>query len=348
MSLDALAKALEKDGFGNDFSQSAVRFLSTGFPPLDEAISGKLRDGGLPMARMVEMAGPPSSGKTMLATKLMANAQAAGGIAMFQDHENSFERGLAENLGLITSFPKFIYNRPDTYEQSCDQVVDACLKIRDSGAIAPDAPIVVVFDSLASMIPQSKWVKGGSKDYNMNDNTALARCTSANFQVLAQHCERRNVMMLFLNQTRTKLGVMYGDPTSFPGGQAPEFYASVRIKLGRSQIKEDKKVIGQTIGAEIIKNKVNRPFEKAKWDYLFGDGGKGHFDVIGGMLEYCKEVGAIETAGAYLVWGGKKYYKSQLVPILEQRPDEALERLITLAEEAKAKKAAEAKGNAAA
>ena len=332
-----LASKLADAGIVNAENQGVKQFVSTGYPPLDYALSAKFREGGLPVGRIVEMFGPPSAGKTAISTNCMVNAQRQGGLAIFQDHENSFDEALGVSFGLDVDPDRWVYNKPDTFEQSIDQV-ETILKAARAlefrkGRFQPtgetplfpmEVPIVVVFDSLASMVPQSTMTdsKGNEKetsDRNMNDNTALARATSAHFPRLALLAERANATLIFLNQVRTKLGVMYGDPTTTPGGGAPEYYASTRIKLGRSMIKsaDNKTIQGQRIGAEIVKNKVSAPFQKAEWDFLFMPDGTGKFDVIGGLLDFLKAKGLIEMSGNYFVWEGKKLYKSQLVPVIE-------------------------------
>lgn len=309
-----------RDMIGDNDEKQEVRFwLDTGFPPLNKAISNRY-DGGMPCGRMVEMYGPPSAGKTAIATNVMIAAQKAGGIAVFLDHERSFDAGLAESLGLDTSPGRWIYKKPETFEASMDLVKRLARGIRERKLIPDDAPMVVVFDSLASMVPHSTLYdsKGGEKDAedrNMNDNTALARATSAHFPALATIAEKYEVLCLFLNQQRTKMGVMYGDPTSTPGGNAPEFYASVRIKLSRAMLKDkaSQEVLGQRITAECIKNKVSRPYQKAAWNFLFKADGTGHFDVAGSLLEYLKEQGKLTVSGAFIEWvDGKKYYLGPL------------------------------------
>ncbi|MEI6957254.1 recombinase RecA, partial [Klebsiella pneumoniae] len=151
---------------------------------------------------------------------------------------------------------------------------------------------------LASMVPNSKAEKfdkmaeGTAKDkdqLNMNDNTALARATSANFPTLALWARKYNACIIFLNQVRTKIGVMFGDPTTSPGGDSPKFYASVRIRLGASVMKDGKDKIGQDVGAECIKNKVPPPFGKCSWKFYF-DPTRG-LDVIESLVEHMLEEG---------------------------------------------------------
>jgi recombination protein RecA len=255
----------------------------------------------------------------------MVNAQRAGGLAVFADHENSFDMKLAKGFGLSDDADNFVYLKPDTFEASVDTVQEIVLAARaltiDKGSIVPsgedpvfgrDLPMIVVFDSLASMVPQSVLTdsKGKAKataDRTMNDTTALARATSANFPRLAMLAERGNATIVFLNQVRTKLGVMYGDPTTTPGGGAPEYFSSIRLRLGRSMITEGKEKLGQKIGAETIKNKISAPFQKAEWDFLFQPDGSGRFDVTGGMIAELVSLGKIESSGPWMTWDGRKW-----------------------------------------
>lgn len=312
-----LAAALNAAVGGSDVDTQPKYFLSTGYLPLDHKISGKYIGGGMPAGRLVEMFGPPSAGKTAIATNVMISAQKMGGFAMFNDHERSFHQGLGEKLGLSLDPNKWLFKTPRTFEQSVNDTLKVALAIRGGKYIPKEAPIVAVFDSLASMVPQSKFEKDLDK-MNMHDNTALARATSAAFPSLQILAEENNLLLLFLNQMRTKLGVMFGDPTTTPGGNAPEFYASVRIKLGRQQIATgkgaDKVILGQLIGAECIKNKVNRPFGKVSWRFMFQEDGSGRFDATGSMLDYMLDAGTL-TAGApgRVVWtDGKQYFKKDL------------------------------------
>lgn len=324
MDIDALIM----DTVGeNAEKQEVTCWLDTGYPPLNKAIGGSI-DRGFPGGRIIEMFGPPSSGKTAIATAVMASAQKAGGVAMFMDHENSFDVHLGESLGLDPT-TRWVYKKPETFEQSIDMALRLAARLRgydDKGnkqkgkpALAQEAPIVVVFDSLASMVPQSKMYdnKGNVKDAaenSMHDNTALARATSAHFPRLAVLAEKYNMCMVFLNQVRTKPGVAYGDPTTTPGGQAPEFYSSVRIGLTRELIRDkDKNVLGQTINANVKKNKVNPPFKRASWNFMFLADGTGYFDVIGSMVELLADNGTLKRDGNGFIWtDGKKYMKPAL------------------------------------
>lgn len=300
----------------NDDKQEVTRWVSTGYPELDKAISSSYF-GGLPVGRIIEIAGPESSGKTAIATSAMIAAQNLGGIAMFMDHENSFDVSLAEAFGLNTEAGRWIYKQPSTYEESISTAIKVAQVVREKKLIKPEAPICIVFDSLASMVPQSKMAKGVD-EYNMNDNTALARATSASMPAMVQHVNKLNMCMIFLNQIRTKIGVMFGDPTTTPGGSAPKFYASVRILLGREMEKDGKEIVGQKVKARVIKNKVSAPFKQAKWSFKFMPDGTGKFDVIGSLVDHMIDVGLIERAGSRVVWKGSKPYRNELVKMAEE------------------------------
>lgn len=317
----------------NDKQQAVTQWLDTGYPPLNKAISAKW-DGGLPVGRIVEIFGPPSCGKTAVATKAMACAQSMGGLAIFMDHENSFDVQLGAQLGLDPT-KNWVYKQPTTFEKAIDMTKKIAMKLRNvDGDLEPmkgkpplpmDKPIIVVFDSLASMVPQSKMYdnKGNVKeagDNSMHDNTALARATSAHFPLLAQIAYKCNMCLVFLNQVRTKPGVAYGDPTTTPGGQAPEFYASVRIGLSREMIKDkDKEVVGQIVKAVVRKNKVSAPFKRAEWNFMFREDGTGYFDVDGSLVELLADNGVLERSGNGYIWtDGKKYMKPALKEKIEK------------------------------
>ncbi|MBV6635049.1 MAG: hypothetical protein KI788_03970 [Mameliella sp.] len=305
----------------NDDPTTVETWLNTGHPLLNDALSGSYH-GGFPGGRMVEMFGESSSGKTAIATEVMKCAQQLGGVAAFFDHENSFDHHLAEQNGLNVN-DRWIFKTPDTFEQSIDIAVKAAAAIRDRKLIDKKAPIVFVFDSLASMVPRSKLDKETS-EYSMHDNTALARATSAAFPALAKFCQSNQFTAMFLNQVRKKPGVTYGDDTSTPGGQSMEFYASVRVQLSRTMLKDskDKKnVLGQTVKAFMKKNKVHRPFERAEWDFTFREDGTGFFDPIGATIDYLVKEGALEKGGNFIKWDDKKLYRADLIKRINDSGD---------------------------
>ena len=274
--------------------------------------------------------GEAGCGKTFLATAAMVSAQKQEGLAVFLDHENSFDVGLAVANGLNADEDdgQWVYKQPDTFEESVELIGTILKLVRDEELIPADAPICIVADSLASMVPNSKAEKfdkmaeGTAKDkdqLNMNDNTALARATSANFPTLALWARKYNACIIFLNQVRTKIGVMFGDPTTSPGGDSPKFYASVRIRLGASVMKDGKDKIGQDVGAECIKNKVAPPFGKCSWKFYF-DPTRG-LDVIESLVEHMLEEGYLpKNASGRVEIGDKKYTKSQIVDMYRDKP----------------------------
>lgn len=323
-SADDIASALAGAIGANDDESTVRSFLSTGFPPLDFAASAKW-DGGLPVGRIVEIAGPPSSGKTAIATAVMAAAQKRGGIAGFMDHERSFSTVLAPKLGLDVTPGRFVFKKPRTFEESITLCVKAATTVREKKLISADAPICWVFDSLASMVPQSALFdqKTGKEkdasDRTMNDNTALARATSAHMPAFAQWVEELDICAIFLNQVRTKIGVMYGDPRTTPGGDAPKFYASIRIMLGASVIKKGTDIIGSEVTASFIKNKVARPFQKADWRFMFQPDGTGRFDRERSLIEFLDANGCMEKGRpGFVKFDGKQIGKEELARIIEK------------------------------
>jgi protein RecA len=316
-SLADFAAKLDKELGHVEHEFGIKTWLSTGFPPLDEAISNRLIGGGMPVGRIVEIFGPSSCGKTAIATRVMAEAQSAGGFAMFMDHERSFDPVLAQQLGLDTSRGKFFHEVPKTFEESITLALKTCKAARDAKVIEPNAPIVVVFDSLAAMVPKSKMAKE-IDEQGMNDSLALAKATSSVFPALAIFAEELNILVLVLNQMRLKPGVVYGPPETTPGGEAPRYYASVRIQLGAKRIVEgtgdEKNMVGQEITAKCIKNKVSRPFQSAKWEFRFREDGTGYFDVTGSTVAYLIDRGILASSGARVTWtDGKSYFRKQLI-----------------------------------
>ena len=320
-ALDDLCSALTKTVGENDKEQSVTKFIDTGFPPLNKIISGRY-DGGLPYGRIVEVYGPSSSSKTAMATQWMVEAQRLGGIAIFIDWERSFDVELAKGFGLNTTAPFWIYKRPQTWEQGHILAIKVCKTVREARdedgnpVISPDAPILCVFDSIASAVPQSM-VDKEMDEYNMNDTTALARVASTTLKSVAQHAATYNATLLYLNQVRTKPNVMFGPAISTPGGSAMEYYATVRMQLSRKKIMEQreggKTFVGQTVDIQCTKSKLTKPFEKCSLDMTFDDNGAAHFDTVGSALDYLIETKKIESAGARIVWEGAKLYKKDVI-----------------------------------
>lgn len=302
----------------NDEEATVSHWLDTGFPPLNHA-SGARWSAGFPVGRLIEVAGPPSSGKTAIATAAMAAAQEAGGVAGFMDHERSFSLTLAPRLGLDITPGRLIYKKPETFEESVAIFTLAVKTIRQKKLIKPDAPICWVFDSLAAMVPNSIYYDSKGKprdpgDRNMNDNTALSRATSAHFPAIAQIAEEYGVCVIFLNQLRTKIGVMFGDPRKTTGGDTPAYYFSQRIWLSASQIKKGTETVGMEVKGKFVKNKVSRPFVEATWFFMFEPDGTGRFDREKSLIEFLAEQKILEAGskGGTVMWNGKQYPKDTL------------------------------------
>jgi RecA/RadA recombinase len=326
----SFADALAKASLSNYEKQSAMAFRSTGYPPLDAALSGLYKQGGFADGRIVEIFGPSSAGKTVIATYVMASAQKAGGLAGFHDHERTFQKKLAQVMcGLSVSPDCFVYDQPWTFEQSIDRMREKVLIARGmefneatgeygrkKGAqvyFDMDKPIVWVFDSLHSMVPMSAAGKGAT-DRNMNDNTALARATSSHFPALAMFAEATNTLIIFLNQIRLVMGSNPKYPQyKSTGGDAPEYYASQRLRLTRQLLKNGTQEIGQKVTCKVIKNKVYRPNLVVEWDFMYQPDGTGAFDTIGGVLDRLIDLKKLEQSGAWVTWtDGKKYPKGTL------------------------------------
>jgi len=332
---NALAGALKKAKVEQDEQQDLGMFLSTGVPNVDYALSGKYVGGGLKSSRIFEIAGPESSGKTLIAQHIMREAQRAGGAAAFHDHERTFDPNLAQSFGLDTNDGIFTYKRPRTFEESIDQSIDWMTAIRDADVIPFEAPLAVVFDSLHAMVPQAMADHDMSKGRNMKDKLALATATSSELPAFALFCEENNIIAIFLNQLRTKPAVMYGDPRYTPGGDSLNFYASARIFLERKMIREEKppyRVLGQTVTADVIKNKVHKPFEKAAWKFKFKDDGTGFIDVVESMVDHLLDLKLFDQNGAFYTWEGKKYQgKGNLIKQIASEPD-AMDKLLAIAQ----------------
>jgi protein RecA len=330
----------------NDVNLGIPGFLDTGIPELNYALSGSYLKGGVPMGRLVEVFGPASCGKTFLATMVMIACQKMGGMPVFADHERSFEPILAESLGLDLSPAVFRYIRPETFEESMKIATNTAELVRQQG-FPMDKPIVWIVDSVASAIPYEKlYDKDGNrrrdvKKHNMRDKLALATATSQFYPELAKFAGDNNMTVLLLNQIRIKPDVMYGDPTTTPGGQAAEFYASIRLSIGKKEIDNGLKgphreIIGFEVTAKTIKNKCAAPFRTAKWRVMFNDGMGVHVDQIASTLDFVVRAGFIEKKGAYLVWEGKSVYQSVLEKALRDHSDglSQLMKLIPTTEEA--------------
>lgn len=335
-----MAAALAAAGIENDEMVDDGMFLSTGVPNLDYMLSGRYRGGGFKSGRIHEIAGPPSAGKTQLATAVMAQAQKAGGGAKFQDHEGSFMLQLAIGLGLIEAPGVWSYARPRSFEQSLDQSIDWMSNLRK--VLPIEVPLVCVFDSFAGMVPAAKLAreKKEGQGQNMKDNLALAMAASQELPAFNQFVTENNVCAIFLNQLRMKPGVAYGDPRYTVGGESLPYYASTRLFLGAEKERDakTKTIECQKINAETIKNKTHRPFQKTSWDFKWRPDGTGYIDIADSMLDHIGNDVLVERGirdnktSPWFTWEGQRFQgRDALLIELNKDPDN-IEALIDIAE----------------
>lgn len=300
--------------------------LDMGYPPLNKMLTGSPFR-GLTCGRIYEIAGPASSGKTLLATMAMIAAQEQGGIAIMEDWEQAFSADLAAQIGLCVEAPYFIYNRPETWEDGNSHAMKVAKMVRDKKMIPDDAPIVVVFDSIAaatamSQLYDSKGVRREIDSMGMNDTTALARATSLTLKIINNQIGHYNVVAIYLNQIRTKPGVCYGDPTTTPGGGAMEYYASTRIFTGMKRTFDgtgsDKELTGTLIGMTTKKNKIAKPLQTTHLRLMYGDDALARFDWTGGYIDELVDSGQLAEKSGRVEWEGKTYFRSQLIKKIDE------------------------------
>ena len=249
------------------------RWISTGSRQLDYIISNR-RNGGLPEGRIVEIFGPPSIGKSHIAIQIARTTQRMGGIVVYIDTENATS---VENLKLlgVNISKRFVYVDTHCTEEVLSIAESTILKAR---AMEKDVPITIIWDSVAASSPKAEL----DGTYEQNSIGLQARAISKGMRKITGVIGETNTLFVILNQIRTKIGVMFGDPTTTPGGKAIPFHSSVRIKLGAgSQIKnKDKEVIGINVSAKTIKNKVSAPFRTVNFEIHFGKGVYEHEQVF--------------------------------------------------------------------
>ncbi len=332
-----LASLLADAGIKASDEEEISHWISTGYPVLNHRISGSYYK-GIPMARMGEIYGASGCGKSSLCLNIIADTQAQGGFGIWCDHEKAFDIQHAISQGVSEDPEKWLYLKPLTFEESFDKVKKVLYTLRGitvtkDGSIkkgkAPlpyDKPIVVVFDSLASMTPQANMATD-AEDMGMNNHLMLAKTTSSNMPAMVSVCELTNAAFVFTNQIRQKPGVMFGDPTVTPGGNAPEFYMSWRLSMTRAINKSTKVATkgdfeGQTVTVKITKNRFRPPFDTCKYDTTLFENGKVKVEVAKGVLEELADIGLLEKTtdgnkGSFYTWKDEKVSEAKMIERIE-------------------------------
>jgi recombination protein RecA len=289
-ALDAAIASIEKQfgrgaimTMGGEGALGQVEVVPTGILSVDIALGG-----GVPRGRIVEIYGPESSGKTTLATHIIGRVQQRGGLAAFVDAEHAFDPDYAKILGV--DLESLLVSQPDTGEQA--------LEITET-LVRSNAVDVIVVDSVAALVPRAE-IEGEMGDAMVG---VQARLMSQALRKLTGAISKSKTTVIFINQIRMKIGVMFGNPETTTGGNALKFYSSVRMEIRRKEVlKEGDQAVGVTTGVKVVKNKIAPPFRTATFDLLYGEG----ISREGDMLDTGVQFEVIRKSGAWYYWGEEK------------------------------------------
>ncbi|MFT9451253.1 recombinase RecA [Liquorilactobacillus ghanensis] len=289
-ALDAALKKIEKNfGKGSimrmgDKADTKISTVSSGSLALDEALGV----GGYPRGRIVEVYGPESSGKTTVALHAVAEIQKMGGVAAYIDAENALDPAYATKLGV--NIDELLLSQPDTGEQGLE-ITDALVS---SGAID-----IVVVDSVAALVPRAE-IEGEMGDAHVG---LQARLMSQALRKLSGSINKTKTIAIFINQIREKVGVMFGNPETTPGGRALKFYSTIRLEVRRAeQIKNGTDIVGNRVRIKVVKNKVAPPFKRAEVDIMYGEG----ISKTGELLDMAVEKDLVNKSGSWYSYGDER------------------------------------------
>jgi len=290
---------------GDDTQSRDIQTVSTGSLTLDIALGC----GGLPRGRVIEIYGPESSGKTTMTLSTIAQMQKVGGTAAFIDAEHALDVGYAEKIGV--NVDDLLVSQPDTGEQALE-IVDMLVR--------SNAVDIVVVDSVAALTPKAE-IEGDMGDSHMG---LQARLMSQALRKLTANIKRSNTMVIFINQIRMKIGVMFGSPETTTGGNALKFYSSVRLDIRRiGAIKKGDEIIGNETRVKVVKNKVAPPFKQAEFEILYGEG----VSFLGELVDLGVKYGFVNKAGSWYSYGNDKIGqgKENVRSFLRENPQIAIE-----------------------
>jgi len=261
-----------------------VQIIPTGALSLDIALGV----GGMPRGRVIEIFGPESSGKTTLSLSVIKEAQKRGGVAAFIDAEHAFDATYAIKLGV--NLNDLLISQPDTGEQA--------LEIAET-LVRSNAVDIIVIDSVAALVPRAE-IEGQMGDSHMG---LQARLMSQALRKLTACISKSKTCIIFINQIREKIGVMFGNPETTPGGRALKFYSSVRLDIRRQeQIKDGDKIVGNHVRVKVVKNKVAAPFRQAEFDIMYDEG----ISKTGAIIDAATEAGVLQRSGSWVIYGAEK------------------------------------------